>query len=100
REWGVPVHDDQQLFECLILEGAQAGLSWITVLRKRDAYRDRFAGFDPTRVKVVTERGIVYLMGLVTTAEGNAAAEAVRQVRGVRKVVKVFEYLDEPPAAT
>ena len=50
EEWGVPVHDDRQLFELLILEGAQAGLSWITVLRKRDAYREAFAAFDIARV--------------------------------------------------
>ncbi len=49
-EWGVPVYDDQRLFEFLILEGAQAGLSWITILRKRDAYRKAFAGFDPEKV--------------------------------------------------
>jgi DNA-3-methyladenine glycosylase I len=49
-EWGVPVHDDQRLFEFLILEGAQAGLSWITVLRKRENYRKAFAGFDPIKV--------------------------------------------------
>ena len=49
-EWGVPVHDDNVLFEFLILEGAQAGLSWETILRKRDAYRAAFAGFDPARV--------------------------------------------------
>lgn len=49
-EWGVPVHDDQRLFEFLILEGAQAGLSWITVLRKRDNYRKAFSGFDPIKV--------------------------------------------------
>jgi DNA-3-methyladenine glycosylase I len=50
EEWGVPVHDDRKLFEMLILEGAQAGLSWITVLRKREAYREAFAGFDPKLV--------------------------------------------------
>jgi len=50
REWGVPVHDDRLLFEFLILEGAQAGLSWITILRKREAYRTAFAGFDPEQV--------------------------------------------------
>ena len=50
REWGVPAHDDRHLFELLILEGAQAGLSWITVLRKREAYRRAFAGFDPAEV--------------------------------------------------
>jgi DNA-3-methyladenine glycosylase I len=49
-EWGVPVHDDRRLFEFLILEGAQAGLSWSTILRKRDNYREAFAGFDPARV--------------------------------------------------
>jgi len=49
-EWGVPVHDDQKLFEFLILEGAQAGLSWLTVLRKREAYREAFEGFDPEKV--------------------------------------------------
>ena len=47
QEWGIPVHDDRHLFELLTLEGAQAGLSWITVLRKREAYRRAFAGFDP-----------------------------------------------------
>jgi DNA-3-methyladenine glycosylase I len=50
REWGVPVHDDRRLFEFLILEGAQAGLSWETILRKREAYREAFDGFDPERV--------------------------------------------------
>jgi DNA-3-methyladenine glycosylase I len=50
EEWGVPVHDDQRLFEFLILEGAQAGLSWITVLRKRANYRQAFAEFDPIKV--------------------------------------------------
>src|SRR5262245_62117262 len=50
KEWGVPAHDDRLLFEFLILEGAQAGLSWETILRKRDAYREAFSGFDPARV--------------------------------------------------
>jgi len=50
KEWGVPVHDDHVLFEFLILEGAQAGLNWETILRKREAYREAFAGFDPARV--------------------------------------------------
>ena len=49
-EWGVPVHDDRRLFEFLVLEGAQAGLAWITILRKRAAYRTEFDGFDPVRV--------------------------------------------------
>jgi DNA-3-methyladenine glycosylase I len=50
EEWGVPVHDDRTLFEFLILEGAQAGLSWNTILNKRDNYRKAFAGFDPKKV--------------------------------------------------
>ena len=50
QEWGVPVHDDRTIFEFLTLEAAQAGLSWYTVLRKRDAYRKAFAGFDPEKV--------------------------------------------------
>ena len=50
REWGLPVHDDRKLFEFLILEGAQAGLSWETILKKRGAYRAAFAQFDPAEV--------------------------------------------------
>jgi DNA-3-methyladenine glycosylase I len=50
QEWGVPLHDDQRLFEFLILEGAQAGLSWVTILRKRENYRQAFADFDPIKV--------------------------------------------------
>jgi len=50
REWGVPVRDDRLLFEFLILEGAQAGLSWLTILKKREGYRAAFAGFDPERI--------------------------------------------------
>tara|TARA_R110000868_G_scaffold158036_4_gene385921 strand:+ start:89460 stop:90035 length:576 start_codon:yes stop_codon:yes gene_type:complete len=55
-EWGVPVHDDNVLFEFLILEGAQAGLSWITVLKKREAYREHFANFDPEKVAQFSDR--------------------------------------------
>lgn len=50
HEWGVPVHDDQKLFEFLILEGAQAGLNWETILKKREAYREAFLEFEPTRI--------------------------------------------------
>jgi len=62
HEWGVPVHDDGLLFEFLILEGAQAGLSWITILKKRDNYRAAFDGFDPTRVARYTERRVEKLL--------------------------------------
>jgi DNA-3-methyladenine glycosylase I len=62
REWGVPVHDDRRLFEFLTLEAAQAGLSWYTVLRKRDGYRSAFAGFDPEKVAGYGARQIEKLM--------------------------------------
>jgi len=61
-EWGVPQHDDRRLFEFLILEGAQAGLSWETILRKREAYREAFDGFDPERVARFTEKRIEKLL--------------------------------------
>ncbi len=61
-EWGVPVHDDRRLFEMLCLEGAQAGLSWITVLRKRDAYRRAFDDFDAAKIARYTPKRIERLM--------------------------------------
>jgi DNA-3-methyladenine glycosylase I len=62
EEWGVPVHDDHRLFEFLTLEGAQAGLSWLTILRKRDRYHEVFAGFDPARVARFTSLDVEQLM--------------------------------------
>ena len=61
-EWGVPVHDDQRHFEMLLLEGAQAGLSWETILRKRENYRKAFAGFDPIKVARFTPARIEKLL--------------------------------------
>ena len=61
-EWGVPLHDDRALFELLILEGAQAGLSWITILKKRDAYRAAFNRFDPHKVARYDERKVAALL--------------------------------------
>ena len=63
REWGVPVHDDRKLFEFLVLEGAQAGLSWITILRKRDAYRRAFDDFDVEKVARYSAKKIQALLG-------------------------------------
>lgn len=63
REWGVPQHDDRSLFEFLILEGAQAGLSWDTILRKRKNYRAAFAGFDPKKVARFDRRKAKALLG-------------------------------------
>src|SRR2546423_14699570 len=62
NEWGRPVHDERRLFEFLVLEGAQAGLSWETILRKRDGYRAAFANFDPKRVAQFDARTIARLM--------------------------------------
>jgi DNA-3-methyladenine glycosylase I len=62
EEWGVPVHDDRKLFEFLVLESAQAGLSWITILRKRENYRKAFAGFDFNKVAKFNERDFKRLM--------------------------------------
>lgn len=62
EEWGVPLHDDTRLFEFLILEGAQAGLSWETILNKRDNYRAAFDGFNPTKIVKYDERKIEKLM--------------------------------------
>lgn len=61
-EWGVPVHDDRLLFEFLVLEGAQAGLSWLTILRKREGYRKAFVGFDPERVAAFDARDVARLL--------------------------------------
>ena len=83
REWGVPVRDDRHLFEMLLLEGAQAGLSWETVLRKREGYRRVFAGFDPERVArmddaaleaALADPGIVRHRQKVRSARTNAGA--------------------------
>ena len=62
EEWGVPVHDDQRLFEMLLLEGAQAGLAWITILRKRENYRKAFDGFDPRKIARYTDRRLEKLL--------------------------------------
>jgi len=81
REWGRPVRDDRVLFEFLVLEGAQAGLSWLTVLRRREGYRKAFAGFDPAKVarfdavrvrRLVADPGIIRHRGKVESAIGNA----------------------------
>jgi DNA-3-methyladenine glycosylase I len=62
EEWGVPLHDDQKLFEFLVLEGFQAGLSWATVLKKREAFRNAFRGFDPEQVALMNNEDVHRLM--------------------------------------
>lgn len=88
-EWGVPSHDDRHLFEMLTLEGAQAGLSWSTILAKRAGYRRAFAGFDPARVarftaakveKLLADPGIVRHRGKIESTIANA--QAVLEVQG------------------
>lgn len=83
EEWGVPVHDDRRWYEKIVLDGAQAGLSWLTILRKREAYREAFRGFDPARVARFSERdqarllanpGIVRNAAKIRSAIGNARA--------------------------
>ena len=83
REWGVPVHDDRTHFELLILEGAQAGLSWRTVLRRREGYRVAFARFDPAavacfddadRARLLADEGIIRNRAKIASAVRNAAA--------------------------
>src|SRR5712691_323296 len=83
EEWGVPVHDDRRLFEFLVLEGAQAGLSWSTILRKRGAYRRAFDRFDPKKIarypkpavrRLLGNAGIVRNRAKIEAAIGNARA--------------------------
>ena len=83
EEWGVPLHDDRRLFEFLILEGAQAGLSWLTILRKREGYRRAFAKFDPEKVarfgardraRLLADASIVRNRQKIDSAIGNAKA--------------------------
>jgi DNA-3-methyladenine glycosylase I len=82
-EWGVPLHDDRRLFEMLILEGAQAGLSWITILKRREGYRRAFDGFDPEKIagygekdvaRLLTDPGIIRNRAKVEAAIKNAQA--------------------------
>ena len=89
EEWGVPLHDDQRLFEFLILEGAQAGLSWEIILRKRESFRAAFNGFDPAKVARYREAKVTELLsnpGIVRNrlkvAAAIANAQAFRKVQG------------------
>ncbi len=96
REWGVPLHDDRRLFEFLILEGAQAGLSWDTILRKRPRYREVFDGFDPARVARYTPRKLSALLadpGIVRNRLKVAAA--VQNARSFLNVAEQFGSFDD-----
>jgi DNA-3-methyladenine glycosylase I len=105
-EWGVPVHDDRVFFEFLILEGAQAGLSWDTVLRKRERYRKVFHGFDPQRVarigparveRILTDPGIIRNRAKVTATVGNARAFLAVQEEHGSFDRYVWQFVDGKP---
>jgi DNA-3-methyladenine glycosylase I len=87
HEWGVPIHDDRVLFEFLVLEGAQAGLSWMTILRKRDAYRTAFKGFDPAAVARFNDASVERLMGLSGIVRNRLKiGSAIKNARVVRSI--------------
>lgn len=95
-EWGVPSHDDRHLFEMLILEGAQAGLSWITILKKRDNYRRAFDNFDPKKIARYDSRKIAKLMadaGIVRNRLKIAAA--IQNAKAFLAVQKEFGSFDK-----
>jgi len=105
REWGVPVTDDNRLFEKICLEGFQAGLSWLTILRKRDAFRHAFAGFDIDRVarfgardvaRLLGDRGIVRHRGKIESAINNAKRAA--DLRGEHGSAAAYFWRWEPGA--
>ena len=96
EEWGVPVHDDRKLFEFLILEGAQAGLSWDTVLKKRDRYRRQFAGFDPQKVVRFDRRKVTTLLKDPGIIRNRLKVEStVSNGRAFLKVQKEFGSFDK-----
>jgi DNA-3-methyladenine glycosylase I len=121
QEWGVPVHDDRKLFEMLLLEGAQAGLAWITILRKREGYRWAFDGFDPAKIarysdkrleKLREDEGIVRNRLKIAAARTNAKAfleiqdkfgsfdEYVWRFVGGEPIINRWRSLAELPATT
>src|ERR1700745_375320 len=96
EEWGVPVHDDRTLFEFLILEGAQAGLSWETILRKRENYRRAFDRFDPAKIAKYNQRKIARLLkdeGIIRNRLKVAAA--VQNARAFLAIQKEFGSFDK-----
>ena len=106
NEWGRPVHDDRKLFEMLILEGMQAGLSWLTVLKKRDAFRAAFDGFDPHKValytddkihELLTDKGIIRNRLKINAAVTNARAFLEVQQKHGSFDAFIWRYVDHTP---
>ena len=96
-EWGVPLHDDRKLFECIVLQGAQAGLSWLTILKKRENYRKAFDHFEPYRVtrynpekvtQLLANKGIIRNKRKIDAAINNAAAFIKIQKRFIANNVR------------
>ena len=95
REWGVPVHDDRKHFEFLVLEGAQAGLNWTLVLKKREGYRRAFDGFDPEKVAGFSIRRIEKLASNSEIIRNRMKIEAaVRNARAFLKIQEVYGSFD------
>lgn len=95
EEWGVPVHDDRVLFEFLVLEGAQAGLSWSTILRKRDAYRRAFDRFDPRKVARYEKRKVAALLADAGIVRNRAKIEsAIKNAKAFLDVQAEFGSFD------
>jgi DNA-3-methyladenine glycosylase I len=106
EEWGVPVHEDNRLFELLVLEGAQAGLSWLTILRKREGYREIFEGFDPERLarwpdarleKALTAPSIVRNRRKVFSVRQNALAVCELRESDNTFTDFLWQYVDGEP---
>lgn len=94
-EWGVPEHDDRRLFEFLILEGAQAGLSWLTILKKRESYRKAFDGFDPQKIAAYSATDVQRLLADPGIIRNRLKIEsAIRNARGVLKIRDEFGSFD------
>jgi DNA-3-methyladenine glycosylase I len=95
EEWGLPVHDDRLLFEMLILEGAQAGLTWDTVLKKRAGYAKAFCGFDPAKVALITsEREAELLLDPGIVRNRLKIASAVKNARAFLKICEEYGSFD------
>jgi len=91
QEWGVPVHEDQALFEKLILDGAQAGLSWLTILKKRDGYRNAFDGFDAEKIAAYSQSDISRLLADPGIVRNRLKIEsAVKNARGYLEIRDEF----------
>lgn len=106
EEWGRPTFDDRRIFEFLVLESAQAGLSWLTILRRRDGYAQRFAGFDPVAVAEMTpadvevalqDTGIIRHRGKIEAAINNARVFCELQAKHGRFANYIWQFVDGRP---